>query len=151
MYVTKEELLKGRDIQFASEYTDVISYNLDQLLIPLNKLREAYGSAFLITSGWRPKAVNKKTFGAAQNSKHLQGLAADVYDPNGLLWKWVLNNLQMLKDLNIYCEDKRWTPTWVHFQLGGPASGHRIFIPSVTRPLAPSAWDGQYNKEEFDT
>jgi hypothetical protein len=148
--ITKEELLKGRDIQFQSEYTDVISANLDALLIPLNKIRDAYGSPMIVNSGWRPASINASTPGAAKNSAHCIGLAADISDPNGLLWKWVLENLQLMKDLNIYLEDKRWTSSWVHFGLVRPASGHRIFIPSANRPLAPGAWDGIYDHDKYD-
>lgn len=149
MAISKEELLKGRDKQYASDYTQEISDNIDKLLIPLNKIRSAYGKPMMITSGWRPPSINASTPGAATHSKHMMGLAADIEDKEGSLWAWVLENLQLMKDLNIYMEDKRWTPGWVHFGLGGPSSGKRIFIPSSSRPAAPDSWDGIYSSE-FD-
>ncbi len=143
--ISKQELLKGRDLQFPHDYTDVVSANLDALLIPLNKIREAYGQPMLVDSGWRPPSINAATPGAATHSKHMSGLACDIADPNGQVLAWVLQNLDLMKQLNIYMEDFRWTPTWVHFQLGGPASGKRIFVPSANRPLSPARWDGHYD------
>lgn len=150
MSISKEELLKGRDEKYASEYTQEISNNLDKLLIPLNKIRDAYGKPMVVTSGWRPKAINSVTPGAAAKSKHMLGLATDIFDPNGDLVKWVLQNLDLLKTLDIYCEDFRWTSSWVHFQLGPPSSGKRIFVPNSQPALAPDRWDGKYDHQKFD-
>lgn len=150
MSILKEELLKGRNIQFASEYTEEISQNLDNLLISLNKIRDAWGNPMVVNSGWRPLEINNTIKGAAVHSKHMIGLAADINDPDGSLWRWVINNLQLMKDLNIFMEDKRWTDGWVHFQLGEPVSGHRIFIPNNTPAIAVNLWDGIYDKKKFD-
>ena len=149
MPISKEELLKGRDTEYASDYTQEISDNLDKLLIPLNQIREAYGKPLTVNSGWRPPSINGTTPGAAAHSKHMIGLACDISDPDGEFWKWVLENLQLMKDLDIFMEDKRWTKGWVHFGLGGPSSGHRIFVPSANRATDPDAWDGEYD-HSFD-
>lgn len=149
MGISKDELLKGRDKQFPSEYTQEVSGNLDKLLIPLNKIRDAYGKPMSVSSGWRPAAVNGSA-GGASKSKHLVGLACDIVDSDGAVMKWVLQNLQMMKDLGIYMEDFRWTPNWVHFQLGGPGSGKRIYVPNSNPASAPSKWDGKYDSQ-FDT
>lgn len=148
--ISKQELLMGRDLQFPQEYTDVISYNLDKLLEVMNKVRTVYNQPMIVNSGWRPSSINSSTPGAAKNSAHCIGLAVDISDPNGILWKWVLENLQLMKDLGIYLEDKRWTASWVHFGLVKPASGHRIFVPNASRPLAPGAWDGNYDHDKYD-
>jgi len=147
--VTKEELLMGRDKEYAIEYTDQISANLDALLVPINKIRDAYGKPMKCNSGWRPPEINASTPGAATHSKHMEGLAADFSDPDGEFMKWVLQNLQLMYDLNIFMEDFRWTPNWVHFQLGEPKSGKRIFIPSTAAPGAPDKWNGIYD-HSFD-
>lgn len=149
MSISKEELLKGRDQEYASDYTQEISDNLDKLLIPLNQIRDAYGKPMTVNSGWRPPSINASTPGAAAHSKHMEGLAADISDPDGSLWTWVLENLQLMKDLNIFMEDKRYCPGWVHFGMGPPASGKRIFIPSSARAPAPDIWDGEYD-HSFD-
>lgn len=149
MSISKDELLKGRDQQYASDYSQEISDNLDKLLIPLNNIRTAYGKPMTVNSGWRPPSINGSTPGAATHSKHMLGLAADIADSDGSLWIWVLDNLQLMKDNDIFMEDKRWCPGWVHFGLGQPASGKRIFVPSANRALDPGAWDGEYD-HSFD-
>jgi hypothetical protein len=147
MSISKEELLKGRDVQYASDYTQEISDNLDKLLIPLNKVRDAFGKPMTVNSGWRPPSINGATPGAAAHSKHMIGLAADIADPNNEVMNWVLQNLDLMQELGFFFEDFRWTPGWVHFGLGAPASGKRIFVPSAARPTAPDRWDGQYDSK----
>jgi Peptidase M15 len=148
--ISKAELLQGRDVQYASDYTQEISDNLDQLLVPLNQIRAAWGKPMTVNSGWRPPSINGSTPGAAAHSKHMLGLAADIADADGSLWAWVLQNLSLMKQLGIYMEDKRWTPGWVHFGFGPPASGHRIFVPNANRALDPTAWDGNYDHSSDD-
>lgn len=148
--ISKDELLKGRDKQYASEYSQEVSDNLDKLLIPINQVRTAWAKPMTVTSGWRPAAINSATPGAATHSKHMIGLAVDILDTDGSLMQWVLDNLSMMKDLGLYFEDFRWTPNWVHFQLGAPGSGKRIFVPSSAPAAAPSKWDGQYDSSLND-
>lgn len=143
--ISKDELLQGRDKQYPNDYTQQVSDNLDMILPLLNQIRIAWGKPMKVNSGWRPTSVNSKVPGAAPTSKHTQGLAADISDVDGSLWAWVLQNLDLMQKLGIYMEDRRWTPTWVHFGFGPPASGKRIFIPSSSPALAPSNWDGQYD------
>jgi uncharacterized protein YcbK (DUF882 family) len=147
--ITKDELLKGRDKQYPKDYTKEVSDNLDKSLILFNKIRIAYGMPMIITSGWRPSAINGSTPGAAAHSKHVLGMAMDVSDPDGKLWKWVLQNLDLMQQLGIYMEDRRWTKGWVHFGVGAPASGKRIFIPNASRASDPDIWDGKYD-HSFD-
>lgn len=149
--ISKDELLKGRDQQYPDDYTQEISDNLDKLLIPMNQIRTAWGNPMVVDSGWRPPSINAATPGAALHSKHMLGLAVDISDENGSLWAWVLQNLDLMKQFGIFFEDKRWTPTWTHFQLGAPASGKRIFVPNTSRPMAPNDWDGKYSKEFDET
>lgn len=147
--ITKNELLMGRDKQYASDYTKEISDNLDKFLVVLNKIRAAYNAPMRVNSGWRPPSINASTPGAATRSRHLLGLACDFHDPDKKIWNWCLKNLQLLKDLNVFIEDRRWTPTWTHMQLGPPSSGRRIFIPGTQKALAPDQWDGVYDRS-FD-
>jgi hypothetical protein len=144
MPILKTELLQGQGVSYASDYTQQISDNLDTLLVPMNQIRTIYGNPMIVNSGWRPPVVNKAC-GGAPNSKHLQGLACDISDRDGSLWTWVLLHLDLMQELKIYLENKCYTATWVHFQLGGPASGRRIFIPNNSIPPDPKAWNGQYS------
>lgn len=145
---TKEEFLMGRDKQYPSEYTKEISDNLDKLLEVMNKVRSAYGKPMTVSSGWRPAAINSATSGAAAKSNHMIGLAVDIKD-DGSVRKWVLDNLQLMKDLGLYFEDWRWTPTWCHFQIVPPKSGKRIYVPSTAPAKEPNAWSGKYDSK-FD-
>jgi hypothetical protein len=145
--ITKDELLKGRDKQYATEYSQQISDNLDKLLVPINKLRDAWGKPMIVTSGWRPPEINDSTPGAAAKSKHMYGLAVDIQDSDGSLMKWTLENLELMKELGLYMEDFRWTYNWCHYQLGAPGSGKRIFVPSSARPSSPDKWDGKYDSQ----
>jgi hypothetical protein len=153
MPILKSELLQGRDKTYPNDYTQQISDNLDSFLIPMNGIRNAYGIPMIVNSGWRPSVINKSD-GGAPNSKHLVGLACDISDVDGKLWAWVLQNLPLMQTLNIFLEDKRWTSSdigggWCHFQLGGPKSGKRIFIPNNSQAPNPNIWDGVYDKK-FD-
>ena len=143
--ISKDELLQGRDETFKDEYTQQISDNLDDLLEAMNKVRAAYGKPMKVTSGWRPASINGMVKGAAPKSNHMVGLACDIFDGNGDLMRWVLNNLKMMSDLGLYLEDFRWTPNWVHFQCVPPKSRKRIFVPSEALALAPTKWDGHYD------
>lgn len=145
MAISKNELLMGRDVQYPNEYTKEISNNIDKLLIAINKIRTAYGKPMTVTSGWRPQQINASTPGAATKSKHTMGLAVDIQDKDDKLMHWVLANLELMKQLDIFIEDFRWTPGWVHFQLGQPASGNRIFVPSTAKPIVPNRWSGTYD------
>lgn len=147
--IAKSELLMGRDKQYPGEYTQEISDNLDQLLIPMNQIRAAYNKPMIVSSGWRPPEINANTPGAAPQSKHMIGLAVDIVDIDGSLRIWLLQNLQLLKDLNIYLENFNWTPRWCHLQLGGPGSGKRIFVPNL-EPASQHVWDNSYDSS-FDT
>lgn len=143
--ITKDEILMGRDKKYPKEYTEEISNNIDKLLEAMNQVRKAYNKPMFVASGWRPSEINESTSNAAKNSNHLKGLAVDIKDTDGKLWEWVLMNLVLMKKLGIYLEDKRWTPTWVHFQIVPPKSKKRIYIPSTAPAKADDIWDGKYD------
>ena len=148
--ISKKELLQGRDTKYPDDYTQEISDNLDKFLLLINQVRTAWGKPMTVNSGWRPPSINGTTPGAAAHSKHMIGLAVDISDEDGSLWKWVIENLALMRDLGFYMEDRRWTPTWVHFGFGPPKSGHRVFVPDSTRAHAPDAWDGVYDHQYDD-
>lgn len=140
-----QELTMGRDVLYPKDFTKEVQANLKVLHEKINIVREKYGKPMIVPSGWRPQTVNDATPGAAKASKHIIGLAVDIYDEDGTLWKWVIENLQLMQDLGIYLEDKRFTNTWVHFQIGPPKSGKRIFKPSSAAMPYPKLWNGIYD------
>lgn len=126
--------------------------NLNILLERINKLRTAYGKPLKVNDGYRRPQDTPKN-GAAK-SKHLLGQAIDLDDDDtAFLWKWVQNNLQLMKEIGLWIEDPRWTHgkvgTWMHFQIVPPKSGKRIFVPSTAPASLPKLWDGKYDKK-FD-
>ena len=127
--ISKQEILMGRDKQFPADYTKEVSDNIDKLLIPLNKFREAYGKAMTVSSGWRPPSINASTPGAAKRSNHMLGLACDFKDTDGSLDKWCMDNLKLLEQFGLYLEHPDSTPGWCHLQCISPKSGNRVFKP----------------------
>ena len=109
--------------------TEEQKLNLGKLYIAINNIRTAYGKSMKVTSGVRSMEDQMRINPSAPKSKHLLGAACDISDTNGDLWKWLMVNMQLLIDNNLYLEDKSATPTWVHFQIIGPKSGKRIFKP----------------------
>ena len=135
-----KELLKGA--KFESLPVEV-QWNLNCLLIKLNKIADLYKKPMIVTSGlrtledhlriYREKAAKEgKSFNqqlVPMKSKHLTGGAADISDPKKELQKWCLDNQPKLQELKLWCEDFAYTPNWVHFQVMPPKSGKLFFIP----------------------
>lgn len=128
MVISKAELLMGRDKKYLLEYTTEVEINLDKLLIPLNKLRAAYGKAMTVTSGWRPASINVAA-GGAKKSNHMLGLACDFKDSDGSLAAWCMKNLTLLEEYGLWMENSAATKGWVHLQCVAPKSGNRVFKP----------------------
>ena len=111
--------------------------NAGDLLDKVNALLDRFVDAnqewtVRVNSGFRTIAHNATVPGAAPNSKHTTGQAIDLGDNDErVLAAWVLNNVGLLKLYELWCEDMRSTPTWVHFQSVPPGSGNRFFIPSA--------------------
>lgn len=78
----------------------------------------------------------------AQNSKHKDGRAVDIYDPRRQFASWCLAHPEELEKRGLYMEDPRWTPVWLHLQDVPPKSGRLVYIPSMTPALAsnPPEW-----------
>lgn len=113
--------------------TPVIDKNLEILFERLCEAQAAYGVMFKLTSGLRSDAQQALLIqmgkSKAKFSKHLIGAAADVYDPDGHLGAWVMDNLPFMAGIGLWVEDPKYTPGWVHFQCVAPKSGNRVFIP----------------------
>lgn len=135
----------GRDITYPKDYTKEVQQNLAVLLEKINVVRAKYGKPMTVSSGFRPASLNANVPGAAKKSKHIVGLAVDIVDKDGKLWEWVLQNLQLMQDLGLYLEDKRHTKSWVHFQIGPPLSGKRIYKPTTAPYVDASLFNGKYD------
>lgn len=141
-FFSRDEVLMGRDK--AHPLNAEQEANLIKLLSAMNEVRKAFGSPLVVSSGYRPAAINAAV-GGAKRSNHMQCLAVDFRDTDGRVAKWCLANLDLLKKLGMYMEDPRWTKGWVHLQIVAPGSRKRIFIPAPGNPPHPQAWDGKYD------
>lgn len=92
----------------------------------------AGGSEFVCNSGLRSQKQQQALIAAGKSlavmSKHLLGCAADIAD-DGPLKDWLKANPNILETASLWCEAAEYTPSWVHFQIVPPGSGHRWFIP----------------------
>lgn len=115
--------------------------NLNELLVKLNRLRQAYGKPLKITSGYRSMADHLRIYAQKgitdqskipMKSKHLFGFAADmvpIEDPIEHLHDWILDNIVLMADIGLWFERFDSSPTWLHAQSVPPASGNRLFKP----------------------
>jgi hypothetical protein len=137
--ITLEAYFNGRDKEYANEITQTIRDNAAVTVEKINELLALAGRSDISTvnSGWRPRGVNDATRNAAGNSPHLTAEAADLPDADRMLAEWCVDNLDSLREIGLWMEDPRWTPTWVHVQTHPPKSGKIVFIPSSSKPLDP--------------
>jgi hypothetical protein len=110
-----------------------IDKNLAILHQRMNELRVIWAKPMIVTSGLRSDeqqmALIKEGKSKAIASKHLAGMACDIYDPEKELAKWCLANEDILRRIGLWCEHPDYTPRWMHFQVTPPKSGKRFFIP----------------------
>lgn len=72
-----------------------IESNILRLAIELDKIREEWGSGIVVTSWYRPIAVNRAV-GGASNSQHIFGRAADIKPANGDLLRLDMGQKRVL-------------------------------------------------------
>lgn len=144
--ISMDELLMKR-----AKFNDLpkeVQDNLNILLQKINIIRSKYGKPMKVNDAYR--RIEDKPKNGSATSWHYKGAAVDIDDnDSGDFAKWVINNLQLMKDTGLYCEDFRWTNgcgSWVHFQIYPPKSGKRVFVPSSAPACNPNIWNGIYDK-----
>ena len=85
----------------------------------------------IVSSGWRPPAINEATPNAAPRSHHMSGRAVDIYDPDGDLDDWLMTDegQAALTRIGLWLEHPAATKSWSHLQTVPPRSGRRVFYP----------------------
>lgn len=139
MILTVEEYLAKHRVGHEAEITDQLMASAQLTVHRWNDLLAQFYadnpsmSAGFIVSGWRPISVNIATPGAAVASKHTTGMALDFTVAFLVkLFTWLLTMPEHeLATFQLWFEDFRATPTWVHGQTVPPHSGSRFFIPDA--------------------
>lgn len=120
----------------AEDFTPEVCYNAGKLINKINHLgfkpARFFSSCLRSRQGqiriYKEKGitdVSKIPFGSA----HLTGEGVDIADPDHKLQEWLKKNELKLRVCGLYCEDFKYTPTWVHIQDRAPKSGNIFFIP----------------------
>lgn len=112
--------------------------NLQRLMAELDKIREKWGSAIIVTSGYRNEKLNNAV-GGSKTSAHRYGLAADIHQKLGKIMdlalliaesgieydQLILENVTVKNCKIIDCQ-------WIHFGLTNGKPRKQIL-----------AWDGK--------
>lgn len=126
-YFKREELTHNRDKEFPLSSEQ--EANLQALIGVLNKVRGLYGKSLTVSSGYRPAAINAAV-GGAKKSNHMMCLAVDIADKDGVFTKWVMDNLDKVKECGVEAiEDPKYTRGWTHLQIVPVKSGKFVFTP----------------------
>ncbi len=107
----------------------LLAMRVTQLLTSYAGAQPAYSDEPKVRSGYRPPEINATTPGASKNSNHMYCRAVDLEDIHGHLGAWCMENLDLLAHFELWLEDPRFTPTWVHLQSVPPRSLSRVFQP----------------------
>lgn len=138
--LTLADYWMGRDADYEHALTEAIRMNARETVHRANALLAVMmadgvplegnpRTGSLVNSGWRPPEINAGTPGAAPRSRHMSGQAVDLYDPEGLLDDWCLDNQDQLAELHLWLEHPSATRGWCHVQIVPPRSGRRVFYP----------------------
>ena len=108
----------GRDKLYPEEWTVEVEANAIDLLKRVNNLLDAIKiMKVMVTSGFRPRAINTKV-GGTKKSLHASGKAIDLSDLSGDLKTRILQNPHLLLDFGLWMEAPENCPTWCHLDTG---------------------------------
>jgi len=120
--IKMSEILKG-----GIKLTDLPKEHQSQLstlLHRMNIVRKRYGKPMIVTSGYRTMADHLRIYrnkgitdmaSIPMKSKHLDGSAIDIYDPDAVLYKWCKANEVFLTQVGVWLEHRQ--GPWQHFQI----------------------------------
>lgn len=111
--ITLAEYLAGRDVAYASDYTERIAQNAKHTVEVINEFLSATGFDAHVSSGWRPPAVNIAAHGAL-HSKHLDALCVDLYDHDERIDDYCSAHPEVLEQFNLWRESPSHTKGWCH-------------------------------------
>ena len=112
----------------------IIISHLQQLINFLNPLREAWGSAIKVTSGYRCDQLNRFV-GGSKTSSHMIGYGVDLVPANGRIKDFKKFIIFYMKDKMFdQCIDEKSGKTeWVHIGLYNLKGQQRKMIFNITK------------------
>lgn len=124
-FITLHDYWMGRDLQYPDDLHIEIRHNAANLLSKVNGLLNdlevlcmtSLDGKLKISSGWRPLQVNLRIANASKDSPHISGRAVDIQDVNNILYTMIDNNIHLLKDYNLWRENKNKTKSWIHLDI----------------------------------
>ena len=125
--LTQSDTAKKKKIDNTPD--EKITKNLNELIAFLNPLREAWGSAIRISSGYRCKALNEAVNGS-KTSVHTLGWAVDMCPANGEMEEFKKFVVGYLKDKKFdQCIiEKSGKTEWIHLGLYNNANKQRRMV-----------------------
>jgi uncharacterized protein YcbK (DUF882 family) len=130
--ITLEAYAMGRDKLYPNDWTDEVKNNAIRLLGIVNEFLNELGiKEAIVSSGFRPPAINNITTNAAKKSYHMTGLAVDIKDNSKKdLANLVASRPDLLRKHGLWMEDKNHTNDWVHLDIGSRTDRpSRVFLP----------------------
>jgi hypothetical protein len=114
----------------SGELSDEYITNANNLLTRVNALLQEIGiKQVKVSSGFRPTSANKAA-GGAKKSSHTTCNAIDIEDLGNRIGKLVVARPDLLRKHNLFVEDLKWTPSWLHIdQANRKDRPSRTFIP----------------------
>jgi hypothetical protein len=125
---------QDRQDTYADEWSFEVKQNATELVKRVNMLlTDLNVSSVKVTSGWRPREINKK-IGGAPRSYHITGQAVDLRDNKqqefGAL---IIKNNHLLHRHQLWLENPKATKgntNWIHLDIGTRPDGElRVFNP----------------------
>ena len=112
----------------------IVISHLQQLINFLNPLREAWGSAIKVTSGYRCKRLNDMV-GGSKTSSHMIGYGVDLIPVNGKMdaFKKFIIDYMKNKMFDQCIIEKSGKTEWVHIGLYNLKGQQRKMIFNITK------------------
>ena len=112
----------------------IIISHLQQLINFLNPLREAWGSAIKVTSGYRCEKLNKLV-GGSKTSSHLIGYGVDLIPANGRMddFKKFIVDYMKMRMFDQCIIEKSGKTEWIHIGLYNAKGQQRRMIFNIIK------------------
>ena len=112
----------------------IIISHLQQLINFLNPLREAWGSAINVTSGYRCKRLNDMV-GGSKTSSHMIGYGVDLVPANGRMdeFKKFIIDYMKTRMFDQCIVEKSGKTEWIHIGLYNAKGQQRKMIFNITK------------------